>query len=330
MLNLLDRCQTRFVCICDHDTVFISDIGYLIQGLSQGNYDLVGVEERIEDRQVDGILLLTTGGNTVGGAAAGAGNLVSGNTTYGVWVSGGTSTGNTIQGNIVGLNAAHSAALGIRFYTGKMFPGQYHNAAFIARHGSWNRTKKIGGDVIAVYFNKDGSVKSWEPFLTGFLQNNAYIGRPVDLLVMKDGRPWIAGVRDPRDPSKIFASAEISDQAFSTSGDYERAFVKDGVRYHHILDPRTGYPTKTCRSVTVVAKDAFTADAWDTTLFIMGPERGLKLLKKMPDIQAVFVDSKNQLRASPGLTLLEGDVKKHLAESLVGKILILKRPTDAP
>jgi glucose/arabinose dehydrogenase len=68
-----------------------------------------------------------------------------------------------------------------------MFPDQYHNAAFIARHGSWNRTKKIGGDVIAVYFNKDGSVKSWEPFLTGFLQNNAYIGRPVDLLVMKDG-----------------------------------------------------------------------------------------------------------------------------------------------
>jgi len=87
----------------------------------------------------------------------------------------------------VALLGPHSAALGIRFYTGKMFPDQYHNAAFIARHGSWNRTKKIGGDVIAVYFNKDGSVKSWEPFLTGFLQNNAYIGRPVDLLVMKDG-----------------------------------------------------------------------------------------------------------------------------------------------
>jgi len=68
-----------------------------------------------------------------------------------------------------------------------MFPSQYQNAIFIARHGSWNRTKKIGGDVIVVKLNKDGSVKSQEPFLTGFLQNNEYSGRPVDVQVMKDG-----------------------------------------------------------------------------------------------------------------------------------------------
>jgi glucose/arabinose dehydrogenase len=75
----------------------------------------------------------------------------------------------------------------MRFYTGKMFPSQYQNAIFIARHGSWNRTKKIGGDVIVVKLNKDGSVKSQEPFLTGFLQNNEYGGRPVDVQVLKDG-----------------------------------------------------------------------------------------------------------------------------------------------
>jgi glucose/arabinose dehydrogenase len=85
------------------------------------------------------------------------------------------------------LIGPHAGALGMRFYTGKMFPAKYHNAIFIARHGSWNRTKKIGGDVIVAYLNKDGSVKSQEVFLTGFLVNNAYIGRPVDVHVMKDG-----------------------------------------------------------------------------------------------------------------------------------------------
>jgi glucose/arabinose dehydrogenase len=85
------------------------------------------------------------------------------------------------------LLGPHSAALGMRFYTGDMFPKAYRNAIFIARHGSWNRTKKIGGDVIVVKLNRNGTVKSQEPFLTGFLQNNAYSGRPVDVLVMKDG-----------------------------------------------------------------------------------------------------------------------------------------------
>ena len=87
----------------------------------------------------------------------------------------------------IALLGPHSAALGMRFYTGKMFPSQYQNAIFIARHGSWNRTKKIGGDIIVAKLNKDGSVKSQELFLTGFLQNNEYTGRPVDVQVMKDG-----------------------------------------------------------------------------------------------------------------------------------------------
>jgi glucose/arabinose dehydrogenase len=75
----------------------------------------------------------------------------------------------------------------MRFYTGRVFPAEYRNAIFIARHGSWNRTKKIGGDVVVAKLNKDGSVKSVEPFLTGFLNNNEFSGRPVDVQVMKDG-----------------------------------------------------------------------------------------------------------------------------------------------
>ena len=75
----------------------------------------------------------------------------------------------------------------MRFYTGNMFPKKYKNAIFLARHGSWNRTKKFGGDVIAIFLNKDGTVKSSEPFITGFLDDNNYIGRPVDVEFMADG-----------------------------------------------------------------------------------------------------------------------------------------------
>jgi glucose/arabinose dehydrogenase len=87
----------------------------------------------------------------------------------------------------VGLLGAHSASLGMRFYTGKAFPASYKNAIFVARHGSWNKSQKLGGDVVVVKLNKDGTVKSTEPFLTGFLDNNNYIGRPVDVLPLKDG-----------------------------------------------------------------------------------------------------------------------------------------------
>ena len=87
----------------------------------------------------------------------------------------------------VALLGPHSAALGMRFYTGSMFPKAYKNAIILARHGSWNRSKKVGGDVLVVKLNKDGSVKSTEPLITGFLEDNKYIGRPVDVMQMKDG-----------------------------------------------------------------------------------------------------------------------------------------------
>jgi glucose/arabinose dehydrogenase len=87
----------------------------------------------------------------------------------------------------VALTGPHSAGLGLRFYTGNMFPAKYKNAIFLARHGSWNRSKKFGGDVVVYHLNKDGTVKSSEPFITGFLVDNKYIGRPVDMEIMKDG-----------------------------------------------------------------------------------------------------------------------------------------------
>jgi glucose/arabinose dehydrogenase len=86
----------------------------------------------------------------------------------------------------IALLGPHTAALGMRFYTGTSFP-QYRNAIFIARHGAWNRTRKIGGDVVVAQLNRDGTVRTVEPFLTGFIQGNAYVGRPVDVLVARDG-----------------------------------------------------------------------------------------------------------------------------------------------
>jgi glucose/arabinose dehydrogenase len=85
------------------------------------------------------------------------------------------------------LLGPHAAPLGMRFYTGTMFPADYRGNIFIARHGSWNRTNKIGGDILHVKLNRDGTVRAAEPFITGFIANNTYMGRPADLLVMKDG-----------------------------------------------------------------------------------------------------------------------------------------------
>ncbi len=87
----------------------------------------------------------------------------------------------------IALTGPHSAGLGLRFNTGSMFPAKYKNAIFLARHGSWNRTNKFGGDIIVYFLNKDGTVKSSEVFLTGFLVDNKYVGRPVDVEFMKDG-----------------------------------------------------------------------------------------------------------------------------------------------
>ena len=127
-------------------------------------------------------------------------------------------------------------------------------------------------------------------------------------------RAWRVGIRDPRGKRDAsFALAEVSDRTFSTSGDYERFVVKDGVRYHHILDPKTGYPATRSRSVTVQAKDAITADILSTALFVMGREAGLKLVEKMPDVEAVFVDKDNKVHASSGLK---------------DKIVIIKAPSN--
>lgn len=131
-----------------------------------------------------------------------------------------------------------------------------------------------------------------------------------------DGAPWRVGIRDPRGPEgKYFAILDVEDHAFSTAGDYERYFISkdDDKRYHHILDPRTGYPAAASRSVTIWANDALTADALDNAVFILGPEKGLALVESLDGVGAVIVDGKNQV---------------HISSRLQGKVRILAQPTD--
>ena len=113
---------------------------------------------------------------------------------------------------------------------------------------------------------------------------------------------WMVGVRDPRGgPRDIIARMQIKDHAFSTAGDYERAFVLDGKRYHHIIDPATGYPATASREVTIFAPTAFLADALDDAVFILGPKKGMALVESFPDCSTVIVDAKNQVWTSKAL-----------------------------
>lgn len=117
-----------------------------------------------------------------------------------------------------------------------------------------------------------------------------------------DGKEWQAGIRDPRGkPGSFFAMLSLSDHAFSTAGDYERSYIADGKRYHHIIDPRTGYPATACRSVTVWAPSALVADEIDDAVFILGPKKGLELVESLDGVGAVVVDAANNVWVSKRL-----------------------------
>jgi thiamine biosynthesis lipoprotein len=117
-----------------------------------------------------------------------------------------------------------------------------------------------------------------------------------------DGSPWISGIRDPRGPENdYFATMAVSDHAFSTAGDYERSYIVSGKRYHHIIDPRTGYPATASRSVTIWAPTALIADEIDDAVFILGPEKGLALVESLEGVGAVIVDAHNRVWTSKRL-----------------------------
>lgn len=115
------------------------------------------------------------------------------------------------------------------------------------------------------------------------------------------GRPWVIGIRHPMDKNRVIAKLPLADESLSTSGDYERYFDEDGVRYHHILDPKTGDSARDVRSVTILGPQAMDTDALSTSVFVMGPKKGLELLDRLPGIEGIIVDQNGNLLFSGGL-----------------------------
>jgi thiamine biosynthesis lipoprotein len=115
------------------------------------------------------------------------------------------------------------------------------------------------------------------------------------------GRPWTIGVRDPRRPDALAALLPLADVAVSTSGDYERYFEEDGVRFHHVLDPRTGACARGIHSVTILAQDGLTSEALSKSVFVLGVEQGMRLVESFPGVDAVVVDAQGVLHYSRGL-----------------------------
>jgi len=117
----------------------------------------------------------------------------------------------------------------------------------------------------------------------------------------KDGAPWQVAIKHPRDHDKDIAILPVENAAVSTSGDYERAFVKDGKRYSHIIDPRTGWPAEGCMSVSIIAPVLGFADALATGVFVLGPEAGMALVEKLDRVEAIIVAADGSVHLSSGL-----------------------------
>jgi thiamine biosynthesis lipoprotein len=115
------------------------------------------------------------------------------------------------------------------------------------------------------------------------------------------GQRFPVGIQHPRKEEAVLAWVDLQDEAISTAGDYERYFDRDGVRYHHILDPQTLQPARGCQSVTVIAREGVWADGLDTGIFVMGPDRGMELVERLADVEAIIVDAEGRMLVSSGL-----------------------------
>ncbi len=115
------------------------------------------------------------------------------------------------------------------------------------------------------------------------------------------GRPWVVGIRHPDHPDQVITRIPLVDAAFSTSGDYERYFDENGVRYHHIIDPHTGHSASKVRSATVIASSATRTDGLSKTAFVLGPDEAMKIYNQLDDVDAVLVTPDGRILYSKGL-----------------------------
>ncbi|HHY23233.1 MAG TPA: FAD:protein FMN transferase [Clostridiaceae bacterium] len=135
---------------------------------------------------------------------------------------------------------------------------------------------------------------------------SAYINLGGNVVVLgnrPDGKPWKIGIQNPRDVNgKYIGIVEVSDKAVITSGDYQRYFEKNGERYHHILDPNTGYPAKSgLISATIITGISINGDALSTAIFVLGLEKGMKLVESLEDVECVFITDDRNIYVTSGL-----------------------------
>jgi thiamine biosynthesis lipoprotein len=114
-------------------------------------------------------------------------------------------------------------------------------------------------------------------------------------------QPWSIGIQHPRESEKIVARISISDAAIATSGDYEKFFIHQGKRYHHILNPKDGFPAEGCQSVSIIYKEGMMADALATAVFVLGPEKGYSLCQRIEGVNCLIIDREGKNILSPDL-----------------------------
>ena len=155
----------------------------------------------------------------------------------------------------------------------------------------------LGG--IAKGYAVDNAVQ----ILKGCGIQNALVTAGGDSRILGDkaGRPWIMGVRHPRDKDKVVVSIPLTNTAISTSGDYERYFIEGGKRFHHIIKPSTGKAADKEWSVSVITDKAVRSDALSTSLFVMGTQKALDLVNSLDDVEAIIINAQGKMFYSNGL-----------------------------
>jgi FAD:protein FMN transferase len=126
-------------------------------------------------------------------------------------------------------------------------------------------------------------------------------GGDTRLLGDRRGKPWNIGIRNPDRHDKVVLTMPLSNVGISTSGDYERFFDEGGVRYHHIIDPKTGRSPQEVRSVTIIGPTATDTEGWSKGVFIKGPVEGIRLIEQYPQMDAVVVDKNGKVWYTKGL-----------------------------
>lgn len=171
--------------------------------------------------------------------------------------------------------------------------------------GLWQKTKPgiwLDFGAIAKGYAIDVGIQTMQQHGVASAIINA--GGDMRILGAHGDLPWKIAIRHPRQDTPLGWLEVRGDTSIVTSGDYERFFIEGGRRYHHILDPKTGYPSASSMSVTVLAPSATLADAVSTAMFVWGPKKGLPKIESIAGLEALWLDAKATVFISSGLTPL--------------------------